>query len=188
MACTVAAPDTLADADPFPMPATLCERRRLLWHDLRLCIIKPVVTATDPEQRYRCPVQGCLFLGSTISHASDCLKHLVDPKYDIDAHSKFCEKTLVCFLNADGKPALHSKPAVPAAFSTFDAQDPQQKTQHAYMKVDDCCPGYSYALPALTSELCADGCLLWTVQGAHCTSSASMLVLPKGVLQQACSS
>lgn len=49
-------------------------------------------------------------------------------------HSKFLVNNLVCFQNADGKPALHSKSVVPSAFSFQLDKQPSLKAL-AYMKV-----------------------------------------------------
>lgn len=110
----------------------VCDERQLLGTDLSLAVISPSRSVGHSEPRFRCPVEGCSFLGTTVNHPSDCLKHILDPKQDVAAHSRFLSKRLVTFRTAEGKPALHSRPSVPAAFSYSSASG---AVQHAYMKV-----------------------------------------------------
>ena len=116
------------------MPPDPCTKKQLQGTDLSLIEIKPTSSATDPEQRFRCPVAGCPYIGSTLGHPGDCLRHLLDSKgADGDAHKKMFAGTLVTFLNAEGKPVLNSKASTQPAFVFGDGR--VTKPQCAYMKV-----------------------------------------------------
>lgn len=125
-----AAPIDCSAMQPVP-----CDEAQLQGCDLKLVVIVPTRSPRDGELRYRCPVERCPYLGATLNHARDCLLHMIDCKSEVAAHDAFWDKTLVCFRNGDGKPALHSKPTVQPAWVFRDAADPQKRTQHAYSKV-----------------------------------------------------
>ena len=120
---------------PFIQPRS-CGEKQLLGRDLSLCLISPTSTDIDPELRYRCPVPNCTYIGARMKHTGECLKHVLDPRQMATEHSRFLVDNLVCFQNADGKPALHSKSVVPSAFSFLLDKDPSLKAL-AYMKVSN---------------------------------------------------
>ena len=132
-----------------PMQPTPCGEKQLLGRDLELWVIKPTTTAGEPEPRYRCPIAGCLYKGAKINHAGECLKHVMDPKQLATEHHRFLVNKLVCFHNAEGMPALHSKTVVPSAFPFRPDKEPSVKAL-AYMKVGHMCVAF------LTSAACVD--------------------------------
>ena len=132
------------DRHAAKMPVEACSKKHLSGIDLPLIEISPSGSDTDPELRYRCPVEGSCFLGATTNHASDCLKHILDPKQDVAGHARFLSLNLVTFRTAQGKPALHSRPAVPASFTYSDTFP--GTNQHAYMKVCQAQPDRLYGL------------------------------------------
>ena len=111
-----------------------CTEQQLCGVDLKLLVVTPSVTAKDEELRFRCPVNGCHYLGATITRPSDCLKHLLGPKIgDETAHRQLLAESVVSFRNAEGRPQLNSKPNVPSAILYSGGVD--GKNQYAYMKV-----------------------------------------------------
>ena len=100
--------------------------------ELRLVVVRP--TPGGDGLRFRCPVPKCTYLGATLGHAGECLKHLKDSKHDPVGHAKFWRKTLVCFENADGKGILNTRPSLDnAPFAFLEAV--AGKPQTAYTKV-----------------------------------------------------
>ncbi|DBA73585.1 TPA: hypothetical protein ACH3X1_011228 [Trebouxia sp. C0004] len=101
---------------------------------LRLLVIRPSVTATSRDERFRCPVPECTYIGATLGHAGDCLKHLKETKNDPVGHAEFWRKTFVCFENADGKGLLATRPCYDSA--PFAFMEPGDDKPHiAYTKV-----------------------------------------------------
>ena len=101
---------------------------------LRLLVIRPSVTSANDGLRYRCPVAKCTYIGATLGHAGECLKHLKDCKHDPVGHAKFWRKTFVCFQNADGKGILNTRPCYDSAPFAF-IEPGVDKPQTAYTKV-----------------------------------------------------
>ena len=116
------------------MPPRPCTKEQLQGNDLDLIVIEPTISATDPERRFRCSVPDCTYIGSTVGHPGDCLRHLTDPKVADDGrHKKAFASTLVTFQNAEGKPVLNSKAITTSAFVFLEG--PGTKPRYAYMKV-----------------------------------------------------
>ena len=116
------------------MPPHPCTKKQLQGTDLTVIEIRPTRLATDPEQRLRYPVAGCPYIGSTLSHPGDCLRHLLDPKgADGDAHKEMFADTRVTFLNAEGNLVLNNKASTQPAFVFGDGR--ATKPQCAYMRV-----------------------------------------------------
>lgn len=116
------------------MTVTVCTEKTLLGPDLQLCCIEAAGTEKDPEKRYRCPVPHCSYIGARLSHAGECLKHMLDPRHSPAEHHRFLVNKLICFYTAEGKPALYSRTATQNAFSFWPDRQPSSKAL-AYMKV-----------------------------------------------------
>ena len=159
-ACSVA---TVAHM-PLVQPRS-CGEKQLLGRDLSLCFISPTSTENGSELRYRCPVPGCSYIGARVNHAGDCLKHILDSRQMVDEHSRFLVDKLVCFQNADGKPALHSKPVVPSAFSFQLDEEPSSKAL-AYMKVS------THVLPSLLTRHIVKACCCRLGASAACVPTS----------------
>ena len=125
--------DTVLPGPPLSMPIRPCSESILQGCDLVLRVIVPSRRPEDEEYRYHCLVDSCPYIGATLHHPSDCLKHLLDPKHKTVEHKALWDDSLFCFRSLESKPVLHSKPDVASAFAFF--QEGSQKTQHAYMKV-----------------------------------------------------
>lgn len=113
-----------------PVKLRPCSKDELQATDLCLFVIKPSITATDPEHRFRCPVGSCTYIGATLGHQGDCLRHLLDAKAAVTHHA-FLLANLVTFCSAEGKPLLGNKPSAKTAFAFLGGD----KSQYAYMKV-----------------------------------------------------
>jgi len=109
------------------------------------------------------------FEDTTLGHTGDCLRHLLDPRQDGVNHRRFLSNSLVSFRSAEGKPALHSRAAVPAAFAYYSNGDPQAR-QHAYMKVVVHACACSLPIPASETmvTICRWGVLAVCVQRNLC--------------------
>lgn len=114
---------------------TACWAEDLRGHDkLRLLVIEPSVTAKGQDRRFRCPVPECTYVGATLGHAGDCLKHLKDTKHDPVGHAEFWRNTFVCFKNADGKGLLNTRPCYDSGPFAF-TEPGDDRPQVAYTKV-----------------------------------------------------
>lgn len=116
------------------MKVTACTENQLLGQDLELCIVQPAGTEQNPEQRYRCPIRSCSYIGARVNHAGECLRHILEPRQGVAEHHRFLSNKLVCFYNAEGRPALCSRTATQSAFSFLPDKQPHLKAL-AYMKV-----------------------------------------------------
>ena len=112
-----------------PLP---CSKEQLQATDLGLVVIRPSIASSDQEPRFRCPVESCTYIGATLGHQGDCLRHLLDPK-TVSVHNSILADNLVTFCNAEGKPLLNTRPSVQSAFSYQDYD--VDKLLLAYMKV-----------------------------------------------------
>ena len=117
---------------------TPCDSGALLQPHLSCTVIRPTKAAADQELRYRCPIPGCNYRGAKTTHASDCLKHLLEPKCDLQQHIALLRDRVVIFEAISGGPVLHSRRAIEAGFDFFQSDDAGRKTWHAYMKVKLC--------------------------------------------------
>jgi len=114
---------------------TACWAEDLRGHDkLRLLVIEPSVTAKGQDRRFHCPVPGCTYVGATLGHAGDCLKHLKDTKHGPVGHAEFWRNTFVCFKNADGKGLLNTRPCYDSGPFAF-AEPGDDRPKVAYTKV-----------------------------------------------------
>lgn len=122
---------------PGDMAPRPCTEQWLCGLDLKLLLVTPSAPATDQEPRYRCPLKECQYLGATLTHPGDCLRHILDPKVgNRAAHNQLLTNSVVSFRNAEGKPVLSSKPNVPAALLYFEGAGINDgKPQCAYLKV-----------------------------------------------------
>ena len=112
-----------------PIP---CSKEQLQATDLGLVVIQPSITPSDQEPRFRCPVESCTYIGATLGHQGDCLRHLLDPK-TVSVHHSLLSGNLVTFCNAEGRPLLNTRPSVQSAFAYLDCD--MDKLPLAYMKV-----------------------------------------------------